>query len=259
MLHYIRQRTPLILSLLLIKISFIGYAWADNAVTINQIGERFTATISMQGDNHQIKGVSTTSTIDGDDVEIKVLTGTSSTSNNLVELEIDGNNNTAIALQDRTDMGDDDDIAYGYHTSSIKLVGINNYAKTIQRNNGTNATEGHTSNIDVLGNNATVDVKQIADYGKTASVDIDANNVTVDIYQNGHGNHTINLDVDNSGSTFDLDQGYNPGTSGHSMSIATSGAYASTVTVSQQSNTQQTYTLTQNCQTVGGCSVSVSQ
>ena len=252
----------MILKFLLLKISilvFVGVAHADNTISIEQVGDRFTATISMQGDNQQIKGVSTTSTIEGDDVEIKVLTGTSSTSNNLVELEIDGDDNTAIVLQDRTDMGNDDTTAYGYHTSSIKLVGTNNYAKTIQRNNGTNATEGHTSSIDVLGNNATVDVKQIADYGKTASVDIDANNVTVDIYQNGHGNHTINLDVDNAGSTFDLDQGYNPGTSGHSMNISTSGAYASTVTVSQQSNTQQTYSLTQDCQTIGGCSVSVTQ
>lgn len=233
--------------------------FADNVIIIDQIGDRFTATIDVQGSNQQIKGVTTTSKIDGDDVEIKVLTGTSSTSNNLVKLEIDGNNNTAIVLQDRTDTGNDDTIAYGYHTSSIKLVGTNNYAKTIQRNNGTNATQGHTSNIDVLGNYATVNVKQISDYGKTASVDIDANNVTVDIFQQGHGNHTITLDVDNAGSTFDLDQGYNPGTSGHSMNIATSGAYASTVTVSQQSDTQQTYSLTQNCQTVGGCSVSVTQ
>lgn len=252
----------MILKFLLLKISilvFAGVAHADNTVSIEQVGDRFTATISMQGDNQQIKGVSTTSTIEGDDVEIKVLTGTSSTSNNLVKLELDGDDNTAIVLQDRTDMGNDDTIAYGYHTSSIKLVGTNNYAKTIQRNNGTNATEGHTSSIDVLGNNATIDVKQISDYGKTASVDIDANNVTVDIYQHGHGNHTINLDVDNAGSTFDLDQGYNPGTSGHSMNIATSGAYASTVTVSQQSDTQQTYSLTQDCQTTGGCSVSVTQ
>lgn len=252
----------MIRKLLLLKISilvFAGVAHADNTVSIEQVGDRFTATISMQGDNQQIKGVSTTSTIEGDDVEIKVLTGTSSTSNNLVELEIDGDDNTAIVLQDRTDMGNDDTEAYGYHSSSIKLVGTNNYAKTIQRNNGTNATEGHTSSIDVLGNNATIDVKQVADYGKTANVDIDANNVTVDIYQNGHGNHTINLDVDNAGSTFDLDQGYNPGTSGHSMNISTSGAYASTVTVSQQSNTQQTYSLTQDCQTTGGCSVSVTQ
>jgi len=255
MLHSIPKKTLLILLLLLIRTE----ALADNAVTIEQVGDRFTATISMQGDNQQIKGVSTTSTIEGDDVEIKVLTGTSSTSNNLVELEIDGDDNTAIVLQDRTDMGNDDTTAYGYHTSSIKLLGTNNYAKTIQRNNGTNASEGHTSSIDVLGNNATINVKQIVDYGKTASVDIDANNVTVDIYQNGHGKHTINLDVDNAGSTFDLDQGYNPGTSGHSMNIATSGDYASTVTVDQQSNTQQTYTLTQNCQTVGGCSVSVTQ
>ena len=244
--------------LLLIKIS-ISFAFADNLISIDQVGDRFIGTISVQGSNQQIKGVTTTSTIDGDDVEVKVLTGTSNTSNNLVELEIDGNGNTAIVLQDRTDMGNDDTTAYGYHTSSIKLVGANNNAKTIQRNNGTNATQGHTSNIDVLGSNADIDIKQIADYGKTATLDIDANNVTVDIFQTGHGKHTINLDVDNASSSFDLDQGYNPGTTGHSMNISTSGAYPSTVTVSQQSDTAQSYSITQNCQTVGGCSVSVSQ
>lgn len=69
----------MILKFLLLKISilvFAGVAHADNTVSIEQVGDRFTATISMQGDNQQIKGVSTTSTIEGDDVEIKVLTGT---------------------------------------------------------------------------------------------------------------------------------------------------------------------------------------
>lgn len=245
------------------KLLLLLFVWstasADNLITIEQVGDRFIGTISVQGSNQQIKGVTTTSTIDGDDVEVKVLTGTSNTSNNLVELEVDGNGNIATILQDRTDIGDDDDTAYGHHSSKIKLVGANNNAKTIQRNNGTNATQGHTSNIDVLGSNADIDIKQISDYGKTATLDIDANNVTVDIYQNGHGNHTINLDVDNASSSFDLDQGYNPGTTGHSMNISTSGAYPSTVTVSQQSNTAQSYSITQNCQTVGGCSVSVTQ
>lgn len=242
---------------ILILVSNSSFA---NDIFITQSGDNFDLLVNQKGQNQQIKGDTTTSApIDGDDNYVKVLQGTSSTSNNLLELDIDGDTNTVIVLQDRTDMGNDDTTAYGNHTSSIKLLGNNNNVKTIQRNNGTNASQGHNVSVDILGSGADIDVKQIADYGKTANLDIDADNVTVDIYQNGHGNHTINLDVDNDDSTFNLDQGYNPGSTGHSMDISTSGAYASSITVDQQSNTAQSYSLTQDCQTTGGCSVTVSQ
>jgi hypothetical protein len=241
-----------------------------NDIFITQSGDNFEALINQKGQNQQIKGgntiisidggtTTTSAPIDGDDNYVKVLQGTSNTSNNLVELDVAGDTNSVIVLQDRTDMGNDDTTAYGNHTSSIRLLGDNNNVNTIQRNNGTNAQQGHSVAIDIIGSGTDIDVKQISDYGKTANLDIDADDVTVDIYQNGHGNHTINLDVDNNGSTFDLDQGYNPGSTGHDMNISTSGAYASTITVDQQSNTAQSYSLSQDCQTTGGCSVAVTQ
>jgi len=45
----------------------------------------------------------------------------------------------------------------------------------------------------------------------------------------------------------------------HSATITLDGSYGTNLNLTQQSNTAQSYTLIQNCQTSGGCSISVIQ
>lgn len=258
----------------------------DNEILIYQTGDNLDLTIDQIGwdnkigssSNHaDILGLNSTVTLkqwnrsneiwlysNGSNNTLKILQGSDSgaSGNNDADLVVIGNTNTITLLQDRNDAGNDDTNADGYHDTSVYIVGNNNNVWQAQRNNGTwgSGPDGHVSQIDIYGNYADIDIVQQADVKKTLSIDIDADYVTADIRQNGHGTHSITLDVDNDSSTFDLDQGYNPGSSsGHSMNIATSGTEPSYITVNQASNTAQTYSLTQTCVTVGGCSVSVTQ
>ena len=233
----------------------IGTSLTDTCLS----GDGTTATLKQWNDNNTMSVCST-----GSDNTVKVLQGSLSgnSGDNTVELTVTGNDNTVTLLQDRNDAGNDDPNADGYHETNVAITGDNNNVWQAQRNNGTwgSGPDGHESNIAIDGDYADIDVVQQADVKKTLNIDIDADYVTADVLQNGHGTHTINLDVDNSNSTFDLDQGYNPGSSsGHSMNISTSGTYSSDVTVSQQSNTPKSYSLSQTCVTVGGCAVSVTQ
>ena len=47
--------------------------------------------------------------------------------------------------------------------------------------------------------------------------------------------------------------------SSHNANITLDGLYGTDLILKQMSTTNQTYTLTQNCITVGGCAVSVTQ
>ena len=257
-----------------------------NELYIDQVGDGLDLDIVQDGQNNSIGTSLTDVCLSGDDTTatlkqwhnnnamsvcstgtgntVKVLQGSLSgnSGDNSVDLTVTGNDNTVTLSQDRNDSGNDDPTADGNHETTVTITGNNNNVWQAQRNNGTwgSGPDGHQSTIDINGDYADVDVRQLADVKKTLSIDIDADYVTADIKQNGHGQHDIALDVDNSNSTFDLDQGYNPGSSsGHSMNISTSGTYSSDVTVSQQSNTPKSYTLSQTCVTVGGCSVTVTQ
>jgi len=49
------------------------------------------------------------------------------------------------------------------------------------------------------------------------------------------------------------------GNANHNAQVVLQGTEETTLNLLQQGNTNQTYSLTQNCNTVGGCSVSVTQ
>ena len=49
------------------------------------------------------------------------------------------------------------------------------------------------------------------------------------------------------------------GYAAHPGTITLTGSSPTTLTLTQQGNTAQAYSLTQNCVTVGGCAVSVTQ
>ena len=67
---------------------------------------------------------------------------------------------------------------------------------------------------------------------------------------------TMNLTVNNSYNDVDMVQ---IGHASHSATVTIGGSYATTLNMLQQGSTAQTYSLTQDCQTSGGCSVSVTQ
>ena len=71
-----------------------------------------------------------------------------------------------------------------------------------------------------------------------------------------NGNKTLNLTVYSDWSEVDIIQRKN---GAHSATITLQGTQPTDLFLTQTGNTTQTYNLTQNCVTSGGCSVSVTQ
>ena len=53
--------------------------------------------------------------------------------------------------------------------------------------------------------------------------------------------------------------GYQSGYATHTANITLNGSFPTTLSLEQKGGTAQSYSLSQNCQTSGGCSVSVVQ
>ena len=64
------------------------------------------------------------------------------------------------------------------------------------------------------------------------------------------------MTINNSDNDIDIIQ---KGSAPHSATVTLSGSYGTDLDLTQQGNTTQSYTLSQSCATIGGCSVSVTQ
>ena len=128
-----------------------------------------------------------------------------------------------------TDLGSEG----GNHTLNLDIHGNNNSVAGFQRNGAMNQFSGHTATLYIYANDNSLWVKQENDGTKTLNYTSRTDDNTGHIVQKGSGSHT---------STINL-----------------TGTYPSTLNLLQDSSTNQSYTLTQNCVTAGGCSVSVTQ
>lgn len=88
----------------------------------------------------------------------------------------------------------------------------------------------------------------------TANIYGDYNDVFVKQMQNG--NKTLNLTLNNDNNDISVVQKKN---GAHTATITLSGTYGTNLNLTQTGDTTQTYSLTQTCATVGGCSVTVTQ
>jgi hypothetical protein len=124
---------------------------------------------------------------------------------------------------------------FGGHDMYLDITGSGNDVKLSQRSN--NNTSDHYMDINIYSDDNTVHAMQQHNNDKslTLTINNDDNNVSINQQKSG-GSQTATITLGGSyGTTLDLQMGTNN----------TSGA--------------GTYSLTQNCQTVGGCSVSVTQ
>ena len=127
---------------------------------------------------------------------------------------------------------------------------------------GTNNTEnitqtgGATYGRHIWGNSNTVSVTQNGTH--THNIDIHTDDVDHTLSQTGTGSHYSHVYYYGSqdGSTVNLTQkdGAN-----HNAQIRLQGTQPTTLNLLQQGTTNQSYTLTQNCYTSGGCTISVTQ
>ncbi len=255
---------------LLLLLSFVvGTAGADNLISIEQIGTGNSNTVSVTVDGSDNKvdysfgGASNSVSIDqkGDDAYVGYTTAWGSgaawggdldgDSNNLnikqfcnqslcggdrFEFHIQGDSNDIDFYQGyRVDadatLHQTDDYEYGGHFTRLDIHGSNNTFLGSQRSNNSGHEHSNTTNI----------------YG--------SNN---DVYtrQEGNQDKTLDLTLNNSYNDVDLTQ---RGSATHGATVTLSGSYGTDLDLLQQGGTAQTYSLTQSCVTVGGCSVGVTQ
>tara|TARA_B100000497_G_C7672485_1_gene405933 strand:- start:509 stop:1318 length:810 start_codon:yes stop_codon:yes gene_type:complete len=237
----------------------------DTEININQNGDDNTVELSMNHDDNTldfdqtVTGSSTGSNIvswvtywgsglswggdlDGTGNSIKVEQWQNKGSNtNRVGFHINTNDNNVDICQggiyssstDTTCNFDSEE--YGGHTANLDLHTGGADVK-ISQTTGTNSSrsEGHYAQVYTYGgSNADVFIHQRGNGDKKAYVTIRSNDSDVNLVQKSDGDHTATIDL--------------------------RGTYGTNLSVTQDSQTDQTYSLTNDCSTVGGCSVTVTQ
>ena len=195
------------------------------------------------GDNHvhveQVNG--------GDNLS---LTATQQGYDNMIQFSTNHANNTFDFLQ----IGSGNYIGWVSYWGSGKswggdVDGTNNTESVIQY-------DGATYGRHIWGDYNTVDVYQSGTH--THNLDIHVSNVDHEIHQEGSGTHYNQTYF--YGSTHNSDTSImQTGSANHTSRITITANRPTTLNLTQQGGTNQTYNLTQSCYTNGGCTVNVTQ
>ena len=212
----------------------------DNEITIEQTsGNYFDLNVVQVGDYNIIKMYDTSSYVSGNNVELTLIQENSSGTNNVIELwHLSGTDNTIRWAQGTawdnatsTTYGDDGNEGGG-HYARLDIHGNYNHLQGHQTNQG--STSGHTFTSLIFSSYNDIWLRQQGDGAKTIGLQTNNDYNDISVLQKG-----------------DWAQ--------HSASILLSGTDPTTLNLTQQGTTSQSYSLSQTCYTVGGCSVSVTQ
>ena len=115
---------------------------------------------------------------------------------------------------------------------------------------------GATYGRHIWGDNNLVDIYQNGTH--THNIDIHVDGVEHELHQEGSGSHYAHIyfyqNADDSESSMTQ-----TGTGSHNAQVTLKGSEHTIFTLLQQGATNQSYSLTQTCHTVGGCNVSITQ
>ena len=208
-----------------------------NAIYISQSGSGIDLDIVQDGDNNLIIGSDLTNagSIQGDNNEITL---TQKNNNNVLGIDVNGNSNDVDIWQD---------------TDQRAIVNITGASNTLDLEQLTLSNAGdHYAKVTVNGNSNSLIIDQKETGDKILFLDVDSsNNVQVD--QKGTGDHYLNIILTDS-HTLDITQ---DGSGSHDAHINLSGNNTS-ITLTQDSSTDQNYYLEQNCVSTS-CSATVTQ
>ena len=258
---------------LCICIAILGFSFAnagDNHIHIDQVndGDNFDLSIDQIGYNNKVdfsfnhsnntidllqygndnyfgytdtwgSGYSWGGDIDGvgNNIEVRQKCSTTACNDNDFQLHVWGDNNDVVFGQgyennnSLTPNWNYDGTEPGGNFVRLDIHGDNNEFKGSQKHDSSSITHDIIANI--YGDDNDVYVRQMQNGNKDLTLTIynDDNEVTINQKNNGAHNATITLN----------------------------GTQPTDLSLSQVGNTTQNYTLSQNCITAGGCSVSVTQ
>lgn len=212
---------------------------ADNKIAIKQTGgDNLAIQIEQIGIKNEIKMYDTSSYLNGADMS----------------LHFYQNNPSATSDQNTIDLwhlaGSGNSVRWGQGGK------LDNSSDTTFYYDG-NESGGHYARLDIHGNNNSVSGWQAnsGNGGHTYNQLIFSNGNDVYVEQRGDGAKTLNLTINNDDNTVEVVQR----TVGHTATITLDGTYGTSLNLLQQGSSAQTYSLSQNCLTVGGCTVDVTQ
>jgi hypothetical protein len=254
----------------LLSISLTNFAYAGNSVFIEQIGTSTDSTISVDidGNNNAVN-----LTMEGTNNELDI---SQEGNNNTVSWisywgsgrswggDLDGNNNIVKIEQHNTTGTDANRVGFHIQSNSNTVSvgqGCTYDGQSDTTCSGTTSEYGgHTVNLDLHSGNNNIKVGQ-----SSGSVDADhyaqiymygGEYNTMFIKQDGSGNKTLNMTVRTDGGTQSVIQ---KDGGAHTATIDLTGSYHTDLSLIQQGSTNQSYSLTQNCLTSGGCTVGITQ
>ena len=216
-----------------------------------------SVTIEQTGFYNKIGGLggATYAVIDGDNNTVNIRQG-DTTGKNLIEFNIVGNTNTVSLWQSRNPTtGLRDGQESGGHYMGLNVNGNTNTLTAKQSNDG-GSTSGHFAYIDVSGNTNTGTLTQSGNGEKTFFGIVNGNSNVFNVTQQGSGSY-LDLSLTGNGHNVSANQ-KDAGSHKATINLTNSGG-ASNVTLVQQGSTAQNINITQQCATLSGCSVSVTQ
>ena len=218
----------------------------NNEVFLSVGGTDNTLVLIQEGNNNDISwtdswgsGKAWGGDLDGNynNIHIQQKCSFSTCNPNEAQFHIWGNSNTVLFGQGYYLTGpsdttfDYDNWEPGGNFLRLDIHGSNNDFSGSQKmdSSGTN----HSMTVNLYSNSNDVFAQQWANGNKTLTLNVDSDSNSVAIEQNNSGNHTATVTLD--------------------------GSYPTSLNLLQTGSGNQSYTLFQNCQTVGGCSVSITQ
>jgi hypothetical protein len=259
------------LLIILLSISLSSIAYADNSVFIEQIttSDDTTITVNQDGNNN---AVNLTMAHDDNTLDID-----QKGNNNTVSWtstwgsgrnwggDLDGTNNNIKIEQNNTNGSDSNRVGFHIQSNDNNVhVGqgcsFDNSSDTSCESSSTVEYGGHTTNLDLHSGGNNIKISQETGTGNADHYvqlyTYGGENNNTFIKQKGNGNKTLNMTIRTDGGSQDILQ---KDDGAHTATIDLTGAYHTDMSLTQRGNTNQSYSLIQNCQTSGGCGVSVTQ
>ena len=218
----------------------------NNEVFLSVGGTDNTLVFIQQGNNNDISwtdswgsGKAWGGDLDGNynNIHIQQKCSFSTCNPNEAQFHISGNSNTVLFGQGYY-LSSTDDTTFDYDNYEpggnflrLDIHGSNNDFSGSQKMDS--SSTNHSMTVNLYSNSNDVFAQQWANGNKTLTLNVDSDSNSVDIEQNNSGNHTATVTLD--------------------------GSYPTTMNLLQTGSGNQSYTIFQNCQTVGGCSISVTQ
>ena len=208
----------------------------DNVINTILSGYQLDTAILQEGNRNQVLKKSQGITGDYNQVVVEQWNNTNSTDINKIWIDIDGDSNAV-------DVGQGCKFLYSNSTSCDR---------------DTHEDAGHEMEINITGDYNWVRGGQksgTADPDHTLVMDINSDNNSVWFTQAGSGDKNLDLTINNDGNSVSIHQHYGA----HTATVTLDGTSPTDLNLIQTGGPSQTYNLMQNCLTIGGCSVSVTQ